>query len=147
MSEDPIRNAAILREAIRRWDASKGDPEIWHDYMSDDVSLWSLGQGRKGVDFSAKRDGRDQLREYLSVLLSNFQMVHYTLDETVAEGNTVVGIGRTAWTAKGTGRTVETPVVIVAKFRGGQIRSWHEYWDTAAALYAAGVTQVPEPAW
>jgi hypothetical protein len=105
--------------------------------MAEDVALWSLGRGRKGVDFSANRIGHAGLMEYLRDLVANFRMVHYTLDETVAEGDTVVGIGRTAWTAIATGRTVDTPVVIVTRFRDGKIVGWDEYWDTAAAILAA----------
>lgn len=136
-------NVAILRAAVAHWDDSKGDPSIWRHYMAEDVMLWSLGRGRKGVDFSANRMGHAGLMEYLRDLVTNFRMEYYKLDETVAEGDTVVGIGRTAWTALATGRKVETPVVIVTRFRAGKIVSWDEYWDTAAAMHAAGAIELP----
>jgi hypothetical protein len=138
MTADADRNAAVLREAFGRWNDTGGDVSVWDDYATEDVMLRSLGSGRPGMEFTAARAGRAALRAYLAGLTEAFRMVHWTLEETVAQDDTVVGIGRTAWVHRGTGRTADTPVVVVARFRDGRIRALDEYYDTAAVAVAAG---------
>ncbi|MFY0308501.1 nuclear transport factor 2 family protein [Leisingera sp. D0M16] len=131
-------NAEILREAMGRWNACKaGDLAMWDDYTSEDMCLRSLAEGGHGLDFSAARNGREELRSYLSELTSAFEMEHWTLEETVSEGDRVVGLGTTAWTCKATGKRVETPIAVVCRFRDGRICELHEFYDTASVAAAA----------
>lgn len=58
------------------------------------------------------------MRQYLKELTDAFQMVHWTLNDTIAQDDRVVGVGVTAWTHKASGQTVETPVVVICRFRG-----------------------------
>ncbi|MEM7076940.1 MAG: nuclear transport factor 2 family protein [Pseudomonadota bacterium] len=126
-------NADILREAMARWDACKGsDLDMWDDYTTEDVRIQSLGEGNYGIAFSSARDGQQQLHDYLKELTDTFEMEHWTLQETVSEGDRVIGIGTTAWTFKGTGKRVETNIVVVCRFRDGKICALHEFYDTAA---------------
>ncbi|QAX31539.1 nuclear transport factor 2 family protein [Leisingera sp. NJS204] len=132
-----LSNAEILREAMTRWNGCKaGDLAMWDDYTTEDMCMRSMGEGAHGLDFSAARNGRAQLRSYLSELTSAFEMEHWTLEETVSEGDRVVGLGTTAWTCKATGKRVETPVAIVCRFRDGRICDLHEFYDSASVAAA-----------
>lgn len=134
-------NADILRSAYARWDETKGsDLTLWDDYTTEDFCLRSLGQGREGIDFSCARDGRAQLHDYLKDLTDAFEMEHWTLKDTISEGDRVVGIGVTAWTHKATGNRVETPVVIICRFRDGLMCEYEEFYDTAMVAEAATQT-------
>lgn len=132
-------NAGRLREAYARWNDCKGtDPEMWDAYTTEDLKLQSLAGGKYGLAFSAARDGRAEMHGYLRELTEAFRMEHWTLRETVSEGDRVVGIGTTAWTSKATGKTFETPIVVVCRFRDGCICEYHEFFDTAAVAACVG---------
>ena len=60
-------------------------------------------------------------------------MGHWRIDETVAEGDRVIGIGSTGWTYKISGKSFVTPVVIVTRWRDGKMCEYGEYYDTAKA--------------
>ncbi len=61
----------------------------------------------------------------------------WEIDDTVAEGDRVVGIGRTGWTAKATGKSFVTPIVIVTRWRDGLMCEYGEYYDTAKVAGSA----------
>ncbi|MFW8633771.1 nuclear transport factor 2 family protein [Cribrihabitans pelagius] len=130
-------NAEILREAYARWDACKGaDLAMWDDYVTEGIKLYSMAAGAHGLDFSTARSGRDELHSYLRELTSAFEMEHWTMHETISEGDRVVGLGVTAWICKATGKRVETPVAIVCKFRGRQVCECREFYDSASLAAA-----------
>ena len=125
-------NAARLREVWGKWDACKGaDLSLWEEYMTEDVSLYSLAEGQGPFDFLTPRKGLPEVQEYLKGLTEAFIMQKWQIDETVSEGDRVVGIGSTAWQHRETGKIFDTPVVIVTRWRDGQICEYQEYYDTA----------------
>ena len=134
-----LSNAAKLREAFARWNDSKGsDLSMWDNYTTEDICIRSLADGKNGLDFSCTRKKRDQMHQYLKELTGAFQMVHWTLNETIAQDDRVVGLGVTAWTHRASGRTVETPVVVICRFRGDRVCEYQEFYDTAALAAVTG---------
>ncbi|WP_425044753.1 nuclear transport factor 2 family protein [Primorskyibacter sp. S87] len=126
-------NAQLVREAYARWNACKGtDLNLWDEYTTEDLCLRSLGSGNHGLDFSCPREGRAQMHEYLKDLTDAFELQHWTMEETISQGDKVVGIGKTAWKHRARGIPVETPVVIVCRFRDGKVCEFSEYYDTAS---------------
>ncbi len=126
------KNTALLREAWERWHECRGaDLTMWHDYMATDVRITSLADGREGLHFTTARRGHAALDEYLQGLTGIFAMDHWTIDETVAEGDRVVGIGSTGWTHRANDRAFHTPIVIVTTWKEGKITQYREYYDTA----------------
>ncbi|MCG7520548.1 nuclear transport factor 2 family protein [Ruegeria sp. Ofav3-42] len=135
---DTQSNVEKLRAAFAAWNDSKAsDIGMWEKYTTQDLCIRSLGRGQYGLDFSCSRDGHAELKEYLEDLTGAFRMEHWTLKDTIAQDDRVVGIGVTAWTNKKTGRTVETPIVIICRFRDGLVCKYEEYYDTAAFAAAA----------
>lgn len=130
-------NANKLREAYAKWNDSKGaDLTLWDQYTTEDLCMCSLGEGDYGLDFSCRRQGRAQMHAYLKDLTDAFEMQHWTLMETVEQGDRVVGIGTTAWTHKTTGKLAETRVVVICRFRDGLVCEYEELYDTAAVAAA-----------
>ena len=125
-------NTARLKAAWAKWSDTKGaDIMMWKDIMTDDVKLFSLADGDERIPFTAAKTGFAQVQEYLEGLVAGFSMNLWQIDQTVAEGDRVVGIGRTGWTSKATGRDFVTPIVIVTRWRDGKMCEYGEYYDTA----------------
>lgn len=131
-------NVARLREAWTKWDDTKGeDTSMWRDFMTDDVCLYSLAEGGGDLGFTAACTGFDDVQGYLDGLTSVFAMDFWRIDETIAQGDTVVGLAETGWTNRETGRAFVTPVVIVSRWRDGKMYEYREYYDTAKVAAAA----------
>jgi uncharacterized protein len=138
MATEQQQNTARLREAWEKWSATKGlDPAMWHDYVTDDLKLFSLADGDHYMPFTSYRTGRAALDDYLEGLISTFSMDLWQIDDTVAEGDRVVGIGSCGFTHKETGKSFVTPVVIVTQWRDGRICEYSEYYDTAKIAASA----------
>jgi ketosteroid isomerase-like protein len=135
---DEASNVAVLKDAYRRWHDSKGGSvDHWMGLVADDIKFGSLAQAAPEMAFARSYSNRDALREYFDGLLSEWEMIHYTASEFVAQGDTVFMRGSTAWRSKKTGKSVETPKVDFWRFRNGKAVEYYEYFDTARVLAAA----------
>jgi ketosteroid isomerase-like protein len=135
---DEARNVEILREAYRRWHDSKGGSiDHWMGMVADDIQFGSLPEGAPPVTFAKRYTNRDALRGYFDGLLSDWEMIHYTVDQFVAQGDCVFMRGSTAWRNKRTGKAADTPKVDFWRFRDGKAVEFYEYFDTARVFAAA----------
>ena len=133
------RNTAILREAYRLWNETKGaSVEHWLGFVADEINFASLAQGRiSAVAFTRQRHTRDGVAGYLSELTRDWEMLNYEIDHFVAQGDRVVVIARTSWRFKATGKLVDTPKVDAWRFdAAGKAVEFFEYYDTAAMFEA-----------
>ena len=71
-------------------------------------------------------------------LTDAFEMIHWTLKDTVAQNDRSVGIGVTAWTHKASSQSIETPVAVICGFRDGRVCEYEELYDTAALAALTG---------
>ena len=126
-------NVAVLKEAFERWNDSKGQStDHWLSIMADDVDFRSLAEGRDpGFEFTARRRCCDEVADYLKGLTEQLEMIHYTVEFYVAEGDRVVAVGTTAWRNRATGKSFDTPKVDVVRFKDGKIVEFFEFYDTA----------------
>jgi uncharacterized protein len=135
---DSAQNVEILRDAYRRWaDTKGGSVDHWMSLCCDDIQFGSLARGAPEMAFAASYDNRTALRGYFEGLLSDWEMLHYTADEFVADGDAVVMRGSCAWRNKRTGQVAETPKVDFWRFRDGKVAEFYEYYDTARVFAAA----------
>ena len=133
---------AKLRAAYQQWHDSRGqNVEAWLVLMSDDVQVHSIADGAQGLEFSAPRQGKAALQGYFSALHADWEMIYYTVDEFVVEGNTVVVFGKCAWRNRRTGKTAESHIINRWRFRDGLAVAYYEYYDTAKAFAAT----IPDP--
>ena len=132
-------NVAILKEAYRRWNDSKGGSvEHWFDsVVAPNISFGSVPRGAAPLEFAKQYDNREELRGYFKGLVGEWSMQHYTIDEYIAQGDAVVARGSTAWTNKKTGKRMETPKVDFWRFKDGKAIEFYEYFDTACVAAAA----------
>ena len=131
-------NVEILKEAYRLWDETKaGSTDHWMNLMAEEVDFRSLAAGGEGLAFSRDCCSCDDVRRYFDELCSDWEMIHYTPEDFIAEGDRVVMIGSCGWKHRTSGRSVETPKADIFRFKDGKIVSFFEFFDTAQAFAAA----------
>jgi ketosteroid isomerase-like protein len=133
-----MENVATLRDAYQRWNDSKGGSvDHWMGILSDNISFGSLAGGAfEALPFATYYDRRTDLRRYFETMLRDWEMIYFTAQEFVAQGDVVVMRGVTAWRNRRTGKTFATPKVDFWRFRNGKAIEFFEYFDTAGALQA-----------
>lgn len=132
------QNKETLRKAYALWhDTKGGSVDHWMSICDERISFGSLAQGRARLEFTAALTGRDTLKAYFGGLLGAWSMIHFTVNEIVAEGDRVVIICATSWRNKASGKVFETPKVDTWRFAGGKAVEFYEYYDTAAVMAAA----------
>jgi uncharacterized protein len=131
-------NVEILRDAYRQWHDTRGGSVKQLLSIADPAISWgSVPRGAAPLTFAKQYDGREALQAYFDGLLADWAMVHYTIDEYIAQGDAVFARGSCAWTNKKTGKTAETPKVDFWRFRNGKAVEFYEYFDTACVVAAA----------
>ena len=126
-----------LKAAFQAWHETRGGSiDTWLDLMADQVDWRSLANGLHAVPWTKTGTTRDEVRGYLVGLTSAFAMDHYTVEQYVCDGDTIVSIGTTAWHNKATGKRIDTPIVTVWRFQNGKAVSFFEYYDTAKLMEA-----------
>lgn len=135
---DEAANVEILRDAYRQWHETRGGSvKQFLSIVDPKVSWGSVPRGAAPLTFATQYHTRDALQAYFDGLLTDWTMVHYTIDEYIAQGDAVFARGSTAWTNKNTGKTAETPKVDFWRFRDGKAVEFYEYFDTACVAAAA----------
>lgn len=84
---DAATNVAVLKDAYHRWHESKGGSvDHWMTLVAEDIKFGSLAQAAPEMAFARTYSNRDALRGYFDGLVGDWEMIHYTTDEFVAEG-------------------------------------------------------------
>ena len=131
-------NVDVLKDAYRQWNDTRGGSVAQIVSICDPNISWaSVPRGEAPLAFAAQYNKRDELQIYVDGLLSDWTMVHYTIDEYIAQGDVVFARGSCAWTNKKTGKIAETPKVDFWRFRDGKAIEFYEYFDTACVAAAA----------
>jgi uncharacterized protein len=87
---EEARNVELLKASYKRWHDSKGGSvEHWLGFVSEDVRFGSIAGGAEPLGFTGPRSNREAVRSYFDGLLSEFEMIHYTVHDYVAQGDMV----------------------------------------------------------
>ena len=136
-SDLPIDEVA---EAYRTWRESRGrnvDEVI--DMMADEIEMRSVLDPDLPDDLAADRKTRDEARQYFEILSRDWEMIDYPQEKIVADGDTVVWIGRCHWRHRTTGREINSPKVDIWTFRDGKAVSFFEMFDSLGFASTAGL--------
>ena len=149
----PAQNVAILKDAYRQWDETKGKSvQAWLDLMTDDVKVRSLAAGRPGASFTMAANSKPEFRRYFEGLLSDWEMINYKTDTFIAEGDRVV----TQLSVEGTqigafagvpasGRLMRTHGTEVYRIRGGKIvEGWSWFGPLEPVAGEGGPSELDE---
>jgi ketosteroid isomerase-like protein len=102
--------------------------------MADDVQ-WHIPEIAE-VPLSGKREGREGVREFFSGLVEVQEIGGMKIDTIVAQGDTVVVLGRYARRVRATGHSFDSDFAHAFHLAGGKVEKFQEYLDTAAVAAA-----------
>jgi uncharacterized protein len=127
-----------LRKAYAFWNNNLGSSnQQWMDLMDDNIVFRSLAGGAPGMEFTLDCHGKADLVRYFAGLAADWEMIHYTPEEFIADGDRVVVLSRTAWRNRKTGKSFETPKADVFHFSKGKVVNFFEFYDTYRVIATA----------
>ena len=125
----------LLKEAYKQWEETKaGSVEHWLELMTDDIRFHSLAAGAAKMEFTRTSTCKEEVRRYFFQLRNQWEMIHYTINEYIAQGDRVVALGACSFRHKQRGKILDTPKADFHKFRDGKICEFFEFYDTAQAI-------------
>jgi uncharacterized protein len=131
-------NVAALKRAYGRWHETKGaSVDDWMALLADNIKFNSIAAGAAHVAYMTSYDQRQALRSYFEGLAKNWTMIHFTVDEYIAQGDVVVARGSCAWQNKHTQKVCATPKIDYWRFHDGKAVEYFEYYDTAGVQAAS----------
>src|SRR5688572_2185550 len=110
-------NLATLEGAYSRWSSTKGGnaAEIL-DMFAETVEMRSALSPDVPDAVAGVHMNRAGAQDYFDGLLRDWEMLSYDVETFVAEGDTIVMIGRCAWRNKANGNVIDTPKVDIHTF-------------------------------
>ena len=135
MSGNP--NLDQLKSAFATWNESNGAVSPWLDLFDDEVCICSMDETSAGLSFAEDRRSKEQAVGYFDSLLRDWQMVHWTPETYICDGDKIAMFGRCPWTYKATGKTAEVRAAHLWQFRGDKVIQFTEVFDSGRAAAAA----------
>ena len=130
MSEQ--ENVALIKKLYEAF--ARGDIQTILDHVTDYIK-WS-NPGPANVPYFGNRTGRKQVREFFDQLIGTQENVKLTIDQFVAQCDSVATLGRYTGKVKTTGKPFDSLVGHFFSIRDGKVASWTGLGDTADALAA-----------
>ena len=122
------------------WRESRGrDCEGFLGLMADEIEMRSVLDPALPDDLAANRKSLDEARQYFDVLSRDWEMIDYSQHRLVADGDTIVFIGRCHWRHRRTGQEIDSPKIDVWTFRDGKAVSFFEMFDSLGYARVAGI--------
>jgi len=135
--EDTKENIARLQRAYQLWnDTRGGSVDHWMGLMADDVVIHPPGGLDVGSGFFRKYEGKADAFAYFTGMADSWEMVHFTPEEFIGDGQRVVVLSRAAFRHLKTGKVADSLKADVFLFRDGAIVEYRDFFDTACAMAA-----------
>lgn len=112
----------------------KGDIPALLGTLADDIE-WTF-PGPKQIPFAGVKKGRAQVQEFFAQVMGSVDILEFQPLQFVAQGDTVVVLGREKVKVKATGKTFETRWAHAHTVKGGKVATMREHTDTAAIAAA-----------
>ena len=126
-------NVRIVVDAYSSF--KKGDIEKVLKVLSDDVE-WITPGPPELMPFAGKRRGRQEVAEFFSTLNQQEEVELFEPQEYIAQKDKVIALIKYRGKVRATGKTVEADLVHVFTLVNEKVKSFREYYDTAATLDA-----------
>lgn len=108
-----------------------GDVPAILDKLTDDVA-WILHLDPI-VPWSGDYSGKSRVHKFFENIYSSVTVTSFEPLEYVAQGDTVVSIGRFGCRSNATGKSADTRWVFIWKFRDGKVSSYEQFHDLRIA--------------
>jgi ketosteroid isomerase-like protein len=130
-----VSEQANVRTVQRVYDSvAKADVESLLEALHADVE-WRV-PAMSGVSFAGARRGRDQVGAFFGELARVQDIVEFQPERFIAQGDTVVVLGRFVMRVKSTGRNSASEWAHAWRLADGKVTHFQEYVDTAAVIRA-----------
>ena len=137
---DPDLPLAELKAAYRNWRESKGaNVDQVLNLFDDNIEMHSVLEPDVSHELARVQTSREDARNYFKALLDDWEMIDFPEDKVIADGDTVVWIGRCSWRNKHDGKTIDTPKIDVWTFRNGKAVRFFEMFDSLGFARAASL--------
>ena len=133
-------NLDRLKAAYAAWNDSKGaSRDTWGAMMADQFQLRHVDEKSPGLGFAKDRVSRDEALSYLTAIFDEWEMVHYTPEIYVGEGDKIAMFGKCAFRfkAKPDAGPAEMRMACLWRFEGDKAVSLVEIFDSAVAMRLA----------
>jgi ketosteroid isomerase-like protein len=126
-------NIRTVRDAYAVF--KKGDIEAVLRVLTDDVE-WITPGPPDLMPVAGKRRGREEVAQFFSTLKEQEDVQSFEPEEYVAQGDKVIALIKYRGRVRATGKPVQADLVHVFTFAKGRVKSFREFYDTAAVLDA-----------
>lgn len=130
-------NLSRLKACYQAWNDTKGDREAWRGILAEPFTLHSIDENAPGLEFAKDRFSREEALDYLTAALKEWEMVHFTPETFVSEGDKIAVFGRMGYRHKVTGKEADARMAHLWRFEDGKAAGVIEIFDTAVAVAAA----------
>jgi ketosteroid isomerase-like protein len=105
--------------------------------LAPDVT-WTV-HANGNIPYGGQHLGRAAVERWFDTIARTMTITQFDVDRFVAEGETVVCLGRFACAVKDTGKPYATPFVHVWQVQDGSVATFEDFFDSAVAstAYAA----------
>jgi ketosteroid isomerase-like protein len=131
-------NTRLVQEAYQK--IRVGDIQSFLNSLAADVQ-WQLPE-MENVPFAGKWQGRDEVRRFFDKVFDVQEVVAFTPEEFVAQGDKVVVLGRFSMRIKATGGNFASDWAHIWTIKGDKVVRFYEYVDTSIVSRAYAKAQV-----
>jgi ketosteroid isomerase-like protein len=137
---DPGLPLDQLKSAYDNWRRTKGGnlDEVLN-LFDDRIEMHSVLEPGVKHELARVQTSREDTKAYFRELLDNWEMIDFPTEKVLADGDTVVWIGRCHWRNRKDGNVLDTPKIDVWTFRNGKAVRFFEMFDTLGFARAAGL--------
>jgi len=137
---DPGLPLDQLKSAYDNWRRTKGGnlDEVLN-LFDDQIEMHSVLEPGVQHELARVQTSREDTKKYFRELLDNWEMIDFPTEKILADGDTVVWIGRCHWRNKTDGKELDTPKIDVWTFRNGKAVRFFEMFDSLGFARAASL--------
>jgi ketosteroid isomerase-like protein len=125
-------NAKIVQSMYAAF--AKGDIAAIMERVAPEIE-WTM-EGPASIPLAGRRKGHDQVRKFFQEMATTQTEHKLTIDDIVAQGDTVMSTGRFAARVNATGKRIDCAVAHIFKFRAGKVVKFLDIVDTAQMVEA-----------
>ncbi|MFI0848361.1 nuclear transport factor 2 family protein [Mesorhizobium sp. IMUNJ 23232] len=128
-----------MKAAYAAWNKSETTANLGplQALMADDFRIASVEETTPGLSFAVDCNSKAASVAYLTGIFDEWEMVHYTPETFVEQGDKIAMFGKCAFKHKKTGKTAECRISNLWEFKDGKAVSMIDLFDSAKAAAAA----------
>ena len=129
-----------LKDAYKNWRETKGgNLDQVLGLFDEQIEMHSVLEPDVRHELARVQRSREDTKNYFRELLDNWEMIDFPTEKIVADGDTVVWIGRCHWRNKHGGKEMDMPKIDVWTFHNGKAVRFFEIFDSLGFARAASL--------